>query len=105
MKTKNMIAESVYLKRINRKLKRRGVQVRTARDAQTEASVGRHYIVDTELGVIAYPRLNLPEFAHLMDVVRTGERQPEGWEDWFPRLDTPADPREGPMLELAFSCS
>jgi hypothetical protein len=70
---KVLVSERALIQRINRKLKHDGEQLRRARGAQTEYSVGAYFIVDVMRNFITAQHVDLEKLGRELEVL-------QGWE-------------------------
>lgn len=68
----NILTESAAIRRINRRLKPRGQQLRAMR-AEWDRHTGRHYIVDVARNVVVERHVRLLSLALELDVLNPGE--------------------------------
>ena len=67
------ITDRALIQRINRKLKQNDEQLRTARTARAESSIGHYFIVDVRRNVIVTHHLDLEELGRQLGVLQPWE--------------------------------
>jgi hypothetical protein len=75
--TKIKITERALYQRINRRLKRDGERLQTARSQSTELSVGRYYIVNGDGNYILHQHVDLEAWGREFGVIQPWEQLEE----------------------------